>query len=116
MFETSHARQQTCEALLEVLIEKSVHDRVGADRGHGGQVTDGEQHQRQFLVLLTATERLESINDDVEYVERGPGQEEDDADCYQHFVYLPPSLHLPGSPVRRESPVCLSIQTTTNSK
>ena len=40
----------------------------------------GEYHQHHFLLLLAATERLESIDDNVEYVERGPGEEEDDAD------------------------------------
>ena len=35
MFETGEVGDQTGQALLEVFIEKSVHDRIGADRGHG---------------------------------------------------------------------------------
>ena len=31
MFETGDVRDQTCQALLEVFVKKSVHDRIGAD-------------------------------------------------------------------------------------
>ena len=58
-------------------------------------MTGGEYHQHHFLLLLAATERLESIDDNVEYVERGPGEEEDDADRDQNVVDLLPPHHLP---------------------
>ena len=103
VFEARHARKETSQALLEVLVEEAVHDRVGADGGHGRQVAAGKQHQHHLLVLLAVVERLESVNDDVENVERSPGEEEDDADSYQHLVGLPPPLHLSGSPVSRLS-------------
>ena len=41
------------EALLEIFIEEAVHDWVGEDRGHGGQVAHGEDHQQQLVVGLS---------------------------------------------------------------
>ena len=78
-------------------------------------MTGREYHQHHFLVLLTAPERLQSIDDNVENVERSPGQEEDDTDRDQNGVDLLPPDHLPGSPVRGEALAGLSSQTMTNS-
>ena len=58
-------------------------------------MTGREYHQHHFLVLLTAPERLQSIDDNVENVERSPGEEEDDADRDQDCVNLLPPHHLP---------------------
>ena len=115
MFQTGDVRDQTGQALLEVFVEKSVHDRIGADWGHGWQVAGWEYHQHHFLVLLAVTKRLQCIDDNVEYVERSPGQEEDDADRDQNGVDLLPPHHLSWSPVGWETLAGLPRQTMTNS-
>ena len=74
-----------------------------------------EYHQHHFLLLLAASERLEGIDDNVENVERSPGQEEDDADRDENVVDLLPPHHLPGSSVRGKALTGLPGQTTTNS-
>ena len=85
--------------MSEVFIEESIHDGIGADRAHGRKMTTGEEHQHQFCVILRVVEGLENINDDVEDVERRPGEKEDDTDDDQHSVGFLPSFHLPSSSV-----------------
>ena len=62
-------------------------------------MTGGEYHQHHFLLLFCAAKWLQGIDDNVKNVERSPGEEKYDADCYENLVYFLPSLHLPGSPV-----------------
>ena len=105
MFEAGHAREEAGQALLEVLVEEAVHDGIGADGGHGGEMTASEQHQHHLLVLLAGVEWLEGVDDNVQDVERSPGEEEDDADRDQHLVCLPPPLHLSRPPGTRASSI-----------
>ena len=88
------ACQEGHEALLEVLIEEAIHHRVGHYRGHGHQVTEGEDHQHHLTARLGIVKRLKSVNEDVEHVQRSPGHKEDDGDSDKHPVSLPPPLHL----------------------
>ena len=85
--------------MSEVFIEEPVHDGIGADRTHGRKMTTGEEYEHQFCVILCVVKGLENINDDVEDVERRPGEKEDDTDDDQHSVGLLSSFHLPSSSV-----------------
>ena len=103
------------QTLLEILIEESVHDGVGADRAHGGEVAAGKEHQHHFSVFLIVFKWLKYINDDVEDVERGPRHEEDDTDGDQHPVGLLPPLHLACSSVGGKVLICLRPKRVTHS-
>ena len=115
MFEAGHMRDQTGQTLFEVFIQKSVHDGIRADRGHGGQMASWEYHQHHFFLLLAAPERLQCVDDNVKDVERGPGEEEDDTDRDEDGVDLLPPHHLSRPSVRGETLGGLTGEAMTNS-
>ena len=73
------------------------------------------EHQQHHLgIRLVVLERVEDIDDDVEDVERSPGEEEDDTDGDEQPVSLLPPLHLSCSPVRGKVLTCLESQGQTH--
>ena len=86
--------------MLEVFVQKSIHDGIRADRAHRREVAAREEHQHHFCVLLVVLEGFKYIDDNVKDIERGPRCEEDDTDSDEHPVSFLPSLHLTSSSVR----------------